>query len=160
MLSIFAVLFLVTAQQAAQPEPAPAWGLPLHGEEAERFLRTAKIVSITNFKTNAITHPKKVELTDGEQTHYALFKTIDEFDLVKHLRGGNTELRFSDSFKYEIADRRVAELGEEAARTSRCRVQGSGFRVQGSGFRVQGSGFSKNNNSSRRVFKCTLCPVP
>jgi hypothetical protein len=27
MLSIFAVLFLVTAQQAAQPEPAPAWGL-------------------------------------------------------------------------------------------------------------------------------------
>ena len=109
MLSIFAVLFLVTAQQAAQPEPAPAWGLPLHGEEAERFLRTAKIVSITNFKTNAITHPKKVELTDGEQTHYALYKTIDEFDLVKHLRGGKhgaPVLRF-----LQIRDRRPARGG-------------------------------------------------
>ena len=103
MLSILAVLFLLTAQQAAQPEPTPAWGLPLHGEEAEHFLRTAKIISIKNFKTKAITHPKKVQLTDGEQTHFALFKIIDEVEPMKHLQGGETELQFTDSFEYEIA---------------------------------------------------------
>jgi len=103
MLSAFAMLILVTAQQAAQPEPTPAWGLPLHGEEAEHFLRTAEIVSIKSFKTKAVTRPKKVELTNGEQTHYALFKTIDEFEPMKHLKGGETELRFTDSFEYEIA---------------------------------------------------------
>jgi len=62
MLSVFAVLILVTAQQAAQPEPKPAWGLPLQGEEAEHFLRTAKIVSSKSFKTKAVTRPKKVKL--------------------------------------------------------------------------------------------------
>ena len=103
MLSAFAVLILVTAQQAAQLEPTPAWGLPLHGEEAEHFLRTAKIVSSKSFKTKAVTRPKKVELTDGEQTHFALFKTIDEFEPLKHLKGGETELQFTDSFEYEIA---------------------------------------------------------
>ena len=103
MLSAFVVLFLVTAQHAAQPEPTPAWGLPLHGEEAERFLRTAKIVSSKSFKTKAVTRPKKVELTDGEQNHFALFKTIDESAPVKHLGRGETELQFSDCFEYEIA---------------------------------------------------------
>ena len=103
MLSAFAVLILVTAQQAAQPEPMPAWGLPLHDEEAEHFLRTAAIVSIKSFNTKAVTRPKKVELTDGEQTHYALFKTIDDFEPVKKFRGGEKELQFTDSFEYEIA---------------------------------------------------------
>ena len=103
MLSAFAVLILVTAQQAAQLEPTPAWGLPLHGEEAEHFLRTAKIVSSKSFKTKAVTRPKKVELSDGEQTHYALFKTIDDFEPLKHFGGGEKELQFTDSFEYEIA---------------------------------------------------------
>jgi hypothetical protein len=103
MLSTIVVLFLVSALQTAQPEPPPAWGLPLHGEEAEHFLRTAKIVSSKSFKTKAVTRPKKVKLTDGEQTHFALFKTIDDFEPVKHLQGGETELQFTDSFEYEIA---------------------------------------------------------
>ena len=103
MLSAIVVLFLVSALQTAQPEPPPAWGLPLHGEEAEDFLHTAEIVSIKSFKTNAVTRPMKVELSDGEQTHYALFKTIDDFEPLKHFGGGEKELQFTDSFEYEIA---------------------------------------------------------
>ena len=44
-----------------------------------------------------------MELTDGAQTHFALFKTIDEYEPVKHLEGGETELQFSDCFEYKIA---------------------------------------------------------
>ncbi len=103
MLSAFLVLFLVTAQQTAQPESGPVWGLPLHGEEAEIFLHTAKIVSIKSFKTKGVTRPMKVELSDGEQTHYALFKTIDDYKPVKTFGGGEKELQFTDCFEYEIA---------------------------------------------------------
>ena len=103
MLSAFVVLFLVMAQQPAQPEPTPVWGLPLHGEEAENFLQTAEVVSVKNFKTKGITRPMKVKLTDGEQTHYALFKTIDDFEPVKQFGGGEKEFQFTDSFEYEIA---------------------------------------------------------
>jgi len=103
MLSAIVVLFLVSALQTAQPEPPPAWGLPLHGEEAEDFLHTAEVVSIKSFKTKAVTRPMKVELSDGEQTHYALFKTIDDFEPLKHFGGGEKELQFTDSFEYEIA---------------------------------------------------------
>ena len=50
----------------------------------KHFLHTAEIVSIKSFKTKAVTRPMKVELSDGEQTHYALFKTIDDFEPLKH----------------------------------------------------------------------------
>ena len=103
MLSAFLVLFLVTAQQTAQPESTPVWGLPLHGEEAEIFLDTAEIVSVKSFKTKGVTRPMKVKLSDGEQTHYALFKTIDDFKPVKTFGGGEKELQFTDCFEYEIA---------------------------------------------------------
>lgn len=103
MLSAFIVLFLVTAQQSAQPEPPLVWGLPLHGEEAENFLHSAEIVSIKSFKTKAVTRPMKVKLSDGDQTHYALFKTIDDYEPVKQFGGGERELQFTDSFEYEIA---------------------------------------------------------
>lgn len=101
MLSAIVFLFLVTAQQTEVP--APAWGLPLHGEEAEHFLHTAEIISVKSFKTKGVTHPTKVELTDGKQTHFAVFKTIDDYEPLKRLGGGEKELQFSDRFEYEIA---------------------------------------------------------
>ena len=110
MLSALIVLFLVTAQQTVQPEPPPAWGLPLHGEEAENFLHSAEIASIKSFKTKAVTRPMKVELSDGEQTHYALFKTSDDFEPVKQFGGGERELQFTDSFEYEIAAYELVKL--------------------------------------------------
>jgi len=94
---------LVLALQAAQPTPTPSWGLPLEGEEAENFLRTAKIVSVRYFDTKGVTRPQQVVLTDGTREIKAVFKTVDEYETVKHFAGGEKELQFSDSYTYEIA---------------------------------------------------------
>jgi co-chaperonin GroES (HSP10) len=99
--AVILVLALQTAQSAAVDTSAS--GLPLEGATAEEFLKTAKIVSVGNFPTHGVTRPKKVELTDGDRTLFAVFKTIDEYAQRKEFPDGNTELNFSDSWKYEIA---------------------------------------------------------
>ncbi len=84
---------------AAQSES----GLPLVGEEAERFLRTADIVNVEHAGTRGVTQPQKVELSDGHQTCFAVFKTIDDYAMKKVFDDGTFELHFSDSYRYEIA---------------------------------------------------------
>jgi hypothetical protein len=103
VMDLLATTLLVTVLQTAGLTPTPIAGLPLHGEEAEHFLRTAKIVSIRPLKSKAVTHPKKVELSDGSLTWFAVFKTVDEYEPVKRFDNGEVELKFSDSFHYEIA---------------------------------------------------------
>ncbi|MEJ2189861.1 MAG: hypothetical protein P8Y93_10720 [Acidobacteriota bacterium] len=97
------IVVLLGALQAAHASPTPTWGLPLVGDQAENFLRTANIVSIEYLHTKGVTHPQLVVLSDGTLELKAVFKTIDEYATVKHLAGGETELRFSDSYRYEIA---------------------------------------------------------
>ena len=101
MTAAILVLALQTAQSAAVGTPAQ--GLPLEGAAAEEFLKTAKIRSVGNFPTHGVTRPKKVELSDGERTLFAVFKTIDEYAQRKEFPDGDSELNFSDSWKYEIA---------------------------------------------------------
>ncbi len=94
---------ILLALQAIQPSPTPSWGLPLVGDAAENYLSTAKVVSIKYLDTKGVTHPQLVVLSDGTLELKAVFKTIDEYATVKHLTGGETELQFSDSYRYEIA---------------------------------------------------------
>jgi hypothetical protein len=89
--------------QAAMPPQAPLCGLPPEGVAAEEFLKNATILAVRDLNTIAVTHPKKVELYDGQHTCYAVFKTIDEFEPRKKLANGRTEFRFSDRYQYEIA---------------------------------------------------------
>jgi hypothetical protein len=103
MMTGFSTAILILALQGAQPTPTQSWGLALQGAEAENFLQTAKIVSVKNFKTKGVTRPEQVVLTDGELTLKAVFKTVDEYESIKHFAGGETELQFTDSYKYEIA---------------------------------------------------------
>jgi len=103
MIGVVATVIFATALQTATPTRPATWGLPLEGEEAEEFLRTAKVVSVETFKTTAITRPKKVELSDGKRTAHALLKTVDEYDPFKRFADGGVELQFTDSFEYEIA---------------------------------------------------------
>jgi len=110
MMSAVTTVMLAMALQTVSPTPPATWGLPLEGEAAENFLRTARVVSVKTFKTfktNAITRPKKIELSDGERTAYALFKTVDEREPMKHFDDGRVELLFTDSFEYEIAASRA-----------------------------------------------------
>ena len=99
--AVILVLALQTAHSAAVDTSAS--GLALEGAAAEEFLKTAKIVSVGNFPTQGVTRPRRVELTDGDRTLFAVFKTIDEYAQRKEFPDGNTELNFSDSWKYEIA---------------------------------------------------------
>lgn len=95
---------LLLGAWGAAPAPAqePA-GLPMRGEEAEQFLRTAEVVGRRALGTG-ITHPDQYTLNDGTRTHKAVWKTIDEFRRgVTSLEGGGIIVDFMDSWKYEVA---------------------------------------------------------
>jgi hypothetical protein len=78
-------------------------GLPLSGEAAETFLKTAQVVHRKGLSTG-ITHSDQYTLSDGERTCKAVFKTIDEFKRgVTTFEQGGAILDFSDSWKHEVA---------------------------------------------------------
>jgi hypothetical protein len=79
-------------------------GLPLTGEEAVAFLRSAEVVGQPEaFDSLAITEPARVSMTDGERTLRAIFK--DENVLHRGFRFGDGRevAMIRDSYKHEIA---------------------------------------------------------
>jgi hypothetical protein len=91
------------AQAPVPPPPPLVEGLPLAGEEAEAFLRTAHVVARTPIGTG-ITRPDRVTLTDGTRTHRAVWKTIHERRMgLQRIEGGGLEFDFRDSWKSEVA---------------------------------------------------------
>ncbi len=82
---------------------AAAHGLPLSGETAEEFLRSARVVSMRELPIG-ITGPRQATLDDGRLTLKAVWKTVDVF---RHgataLSDGRMEVDFRDSYRYEIA---------------------------------------------------------
>jgi hypothetical protein len=79
------------------------YGLPLTGEAAETFLRTAEVVRKRGI-SRGITHPDQYTLSDGTRTCKAVWKTIDEFKRgVTTLEGGAVYVDFADSWKHEVA---------------------------------------------------------
>jgi hypothetical protein len=94
------LLGLVWVCPARAEEP---FGLPLTGEAAEAFLRTAEVARKKAIGTG-ITHPDQYTLSDGERTCRAVWKTIDEFKRgVTRFEGGGVVVDFADSYKHEIA---------------------------------------------------------
>ena len=77
-------------------------------EQIKQFLTTAKVVESKQAK-KGITGTSRLTLSDGTTTHDASFQSIDEHKPVKQLAMG-TELNFVDSYKYNIAAYRLAEL--------------------------------------------------
>jgi hypothetical protein len=87
----------------APGQPAPGYGLPLQGEEAESFLRTARVVARREIG-RGITHSDKLTLSDGTRTLAAAFKTIDERKRgVVQFQAGGFEVDFVDSWMHEVA---------------------------------------------------------
>jgi hypothetical protein len=103
MKQVLATAWLVVAA-CASPAPAQeASGLPLSGEAAETFLRTAEVVRKRSIGTG-ITSPDQYTLSDGTRTGRAVWKTIDEFKRgVTQLEGGGVIVDFADSWKHEVA---------------------------------------------------------
>jgi hypothetical protein len=86
--------------------PCPAQevsGLPLTGEAAEAFLKTAQVVHKKGLSTG-ITRSDQYTLSDGARTCKAVFKTIDEFKRgITSFEGGRVLVDFSDSWRHEVA---------------------------------------------------------
>jgi len=84
--------------------------VPLLGAEAEHFLRTAEVVGAKDIP-RGVTHPRKVELTDGRRTLSASWKTVDILKPgVTRFADGAFEVNFSDSYEYEVAAYELDEL--------------------------------------------------
>ena len=77
-------------------------------EQIKNFLLTAKVVK-SEQSSIGITQPWRLTLTDGTVTHDASFQVIDEHESLKQLASA-TEVGFVDSYKYNIAAYRLAEL--------------------------------------------------
>jgi hypothetical protein len=77
-------------------------------EQIKNFLLTAKVVKSAQFN-RGITGTLRLTLTDGTVTHDASFQGIDEHAALKQLPTGS-EVGFVDSYKYNIAAYRLAEL--------------------------------------------------
>lgn len=81
----------------------------LTNDEIEQFLLTAKIVDVKPAR-KGITNTLRMTLSDGKLTHDAHFQPIDEHKTNVRMPSGNTELNFVDSYRYNIAAYRLAEM--------------------------------------------------
>ncbi len=99
-----ALVLAVLLWPSTSPCPAQELsGLPLSGEAAESFLKTAQVVHKKGLSTG-ITHSEQYTLSDGARTCKAVFKTIDEFTRgVTTFQQGGVLVDFSDSWKHEVA---------------------------------------------------------
>jgi len=82
----------------------------LSKEQITQFLLTAKVVASTPWRGKGITHTWRLTLSDGTVTHDASFQPIDEHRTETTFANLRRELNFVDSYKYNIAAYRVAEL--------------------------------------------------
>jgi len=116
LVAIFAFLVCPLAVVLAQ-SPGPAQqgsaGGPddptMSNEEIKNFLLTAKVVKAKT-SSKGITAPTRLTLSDGVRTHDASFQTIDEHKSNMDMHGGRMEMNFVDSYKYNIAAFRIAEM--------------------------------------------------
>jgi len=104
--ALAAVALLASASPVAPPAVphAPAaYGLPLEGEEAEAFLRRARVVSRTPIG-EGITASDRLTLEDAGRTLRAAWKTIDVFQPgITRFQDGTVEVDFRDSWRFEVA---------------------------------------------------------
>ena len=102
MVLSLAAAVLAPAQEA-QVEAAKPYGLLLHGEDAEAFLRTAQVVAKKPIGVG-ITNSYRLTLNDGVRTLRAAWKTIDESKQgITQMEGGGFQVDFRDSYQCEIA---------------------------------------------------------
>lgn len=99
-------LCLLTLDLAASPAAAQ-----LSRDQQAEFLKTARIVKSARIG-KGVTQPFRLTLTDGTLTHDAAFQSVDEKRQVSMGtgRGRKAELNFVDSWRFNVAAPRLAEL--------------------------------------------------
>jgi hypothetical protein len=88
-------------ENAAVPTLTPA--------DMDEFLRTADVVASKVLSTG-VTRPLKLTLSAGGITHDAVFQSVDQSAPVQRMSNGRTELNFRDSYHFNIAAYRLAQL--------------------------------------------------
>ncbi len=78
-------------------------------EEMAHFLLTAEVISSSRSEIG-VTRPWVLTLSDGRLTHDASFNSVDEHEALKEFRDGTFEVNFIDSYRYNLAGYRLAEL--------------------------------------------------
>jgi len=78
-------------------------------DEIKDFLQNAKIIDSKGEK-KGITGTVRLTLSDGKITHDASFQSVDEHKDEMEFGSGKKEMNFVDSYKYNIAAYRLAEL--------------------------------------------------
>ena len=78
-------------------------------DQIKEFLQTAEVIK-SKPSSKGVTHPSRLTLSNGTITHDASFQTVDEHKADMKLASGREELNFVDSYKYNIAAYRLAEL--------------------------------------------------
>jgi len=102
-------LFVVLACAIIPLAAHAADDTPLTKEQIKQFLQTAEIIK-SKPSSKGVTHPWQLTLSNGSITHDASFQSIDEHKSQMKLASGKVELGFVDSYKYNIAAYRLAEL--------------------------------------------------
>jgi hypothetical protein len=82
---------------------------PLTKEQIKQFLQTAEVIK-SKPSSKGVTHPWRLTLSNGTLTHDASFQSVDEHKSEMKLESGKVEFEFVDSYKYNIAAYRLAEL--------------------------------------------------
>lgn len=108
-LVITAALASVIIPSAALAADDAALTAALTKDQIKQFLQTAQVVS-SKQSSKGVTHPWRLTLSNGTITHDASFQPIDERKPQKKFETGRMEFNFVDSYKYNIAAYRLAEL--------------------------------------------------
>src|SRR5579863_9741083 len=101
IVAAFACLTLPLALSADEPT--------LTKDQIKEFLQTAEIVKSKD-APKGVTGTFRLTLSNGTITHDASFQSIDERKAQKQFSDGRVEFNFVDSYKYNIAAYRLAEL--------------------------------------------------
>lgn len=104
---VVAVAFVTLS--AAAPAQVADPTLALTKEQIRHFLLTAKVVKHKDL-SKGVTRPLRLTLTDGVLTHDAVFSAVQETLSIMRFPSGRTEFDFVDSYAYNIAAYRLAEL--------------------------------------------------
>ena len=106
-MAVAACLWLPAAAAAHADDP---FGLPLHGDAAEAFLKTAAVTKTKSLAVG-VTRSHQLTLNDGTRSAHAVWKTIDEsLPGVTPLPGGGFVVDLADSWKHEVASYELDKL--------------------------------------------------
>ncbi len=102
-LAVLVLFGLAIAVHAAAQEA------DLTEEQMKEFLLKADVIK-SKHTSKGVTSPYRLTLSDGNITHDAAFKSVDESRSKMQFADGRVEVNFVDSYKYDLAAYELAKL--------------------------------------------------